>query len=450
MLDQKFKIHTFGCKVNTYDSGLLFNQIKGQDQDWHNSVHVINSCAVTQEATKEAVRLARKIKAKNPLAVVVATGCAAQVDSEQLVASPAIDLVVANSHKSQISELINQHFKRTLTAKLFKSNIFKKEDLEAGGGVEPSHRRAFLKIQDGCNSFCSFCIIPYARGLSRSISIKDLVQRVVELHSSGIQEVVLTGVHIGDYADDTLSLASPKKLEDLVAQILLQTKIPRIRLSSLEPIEVTDQLLSLFKNERLCPHFHMSIQSASTEVLHQMKRKYTSQEVKSSLIRIRSQLPHAFIGMDVIAGFPTETDEQFLETYQILAESPWTKLHVFPYSERPGTKGALLPQMPMSIRKARAMRLRDLSNQRYHSEALKQIGLQKKALIIGAEGKGFWGLTSSYWNCEFIDLADHQVAKLLNLEVKVQVMDYHPPTPRHKEGHLLVKLADDQLLQGLL
>lgn len=447
MLEQKFKIHTFGCKVNTYDSGLLFNQVVGQDQDWLNPVHIINSCAVTQEATKEAVRLARKIKAKNPLAVVVATGCAAQVDSEQLVDSPAIDLVVANSHKGQISELINQYFKRNLTSKLFKSNIFKKEDLEAGGGLEPSHRRAFLKIQDGCNSFCSFCIIPYARGLSRSIPIRDLVNRVKELHQSGIQEVVLTGVHIGDYVDDSRSGQRRYQLEDLVAEILSLTKVPRLRLSSLEPIEVSDALLDLFQDDRLCPHFHMSIQSASTEVLYQMKRKYSSQEVVESLHKIRARLPHSFIGMDVIAGFPTETEEQFLATYQNLVNSPWTRLHVFPYSERPGTKGALLPQIPMSVRKARATRLRELSAQRYQQEALRQIGSQQKILVLGSADKGYSGLSSQYWNCQLQVQGHQSLQDYVNHEVWGTVVDYLPSNNAAKEGQLLVQIQKDQLSQ---
>jgi threonylcarbamoyladenosine tRNA methylthiotransferase MtaB len=312
---------------------------------------------------------------------------------------------------------------------LHRSNIFKKDDLEAGGGLEPKHKRAFLKIQDGCNSFCTFCIIPYARGLSRSIPVSQLVTRANDLHAQGFMEIVLTGVHIGDYAD------GEKTLEDLISALLVKTKVDRIRLSSLEPIEISDRLLELYGDTRLCPHFHMSIQSANTEVLSQMKRKYGNAEVRDALLKISKKVPNVFVGMDVIAGFPTETEEQFLDTYQTLNELPWTRLHVFPYSERKGTKAATFEQLPLSVRKARASRLRDLSRERFESEALKQKGLIKSALIVGAPGK-IQGVTRDYWTIKFDSSSQDKLVTRLNQETLIKITGYSPNQAQRLEGYL--------------
>lgn len=204
----KYQVHTFGCKVNTYDAGLIQKNLNAGgfapvvSGEKNARIHVLNTCAVTAEATKEAVRYIRRLKVKDPFCTVVVTGCAAQVDTGSFENLPGADLVVANSHKSSLPDLLNRHFRGELEQKVFKSNIFKKEDLEAGGGIEKSHTRAFLKVQDGCNSFCTYCIIPYARGKSRSIGVADLVHRVNELYNDGAREVVLTGVHIGDYEDE--------------------------------------------------------------------------------------------------------------------------------------------------------------------------------------------------------------------------------------------------------
>lgn len=437
----KFQLHSFGCKVNTYDAGLIQKNLAGHgytvSADTDSRIHVLNTCAVTAEATKEAVRLIRRIKSKDPFSTVVVTGCAAQVDTGSFENLPGADLVVANSHKGDLPRILDQHFKGTLPSRVLKSNIFRKEDLEAGGGLEESHSRAFLKIQDGCNSFCTYCIIPYARGKSRSISIKDLVARCNELTVLGFDEVVLTGVHIGDYED--VNAQTPRKIEDLIENLLKYTRVPRFRLTSLEPVEVTDRLLDLFQDPRLCSHFHMSIQSASTQVLKDMKRHYGETEVRESLHRIRERIPNAFIGMDVIAGFPTETEELFEETYRALNETPWTRLHVFPYSERKGTRAETFPQMPMEVRKARARRLRELSLARFQSEARAQMGLEKQILLLrdkkAVEGQRL-GLSRDYWN-----IVVEGEASADQKEHHVEITGYRfEQTPR-MEGVLLGKFV---------
>ncbi len=424
-----FQVHTFGCKVNTYDSGLIQKNMNHASLrlDPNVKIHVLNTCAVTAEATKEAVRTIRRIKSKEPFATVVVTGCAAQVDTGSFENLPGADLVVANSHKGLLPQILDQYFKGEVQNKVFKSNIFRKEDLEMGGGEEQSHTRSFLKIQDGCNSFCTYCIIPYARGKSRSIPVNELAKRIRDLQAQGVNEVVLTGVHIGDYEDQGIGL------EGLVEALLAKTEMPRFRLSSLEPVELTDRLIDLYQNPRMCPHFHMSIQSAETTTLHQMKRKYTREDVQTALNKIQSKVPGAFVGMDVITGFPTETEEQFEETFQTLADLPWTKIHVFPYSERSGTRAAVMTEtVPWTERLKRAQKLRELSLHRYQSEALLQKGLVKKALVLKKESKGgAKGLTRDYWPVKF---SNPELAT--GSEVSVQITGYEHD-PKNMEGVLI-------------
>ncbi|WP_374028684.1 tRNA (N(6)-L-threonylcarbamoyladenosine(37)-C(2))-methylthiotransferase MtaB [Bdellovibrio bacteriovorus] len=436
----KYQVHTFGCKVNTYDAGLIQKNLNANgfmpvvSGDKTARVHVLNTCAVTAEATKEALRYIRRLKVKDPFCTVVVTGCAAQVDTGSFSNLPGADLVVANSHKGSLPELLTKHFRGELTEKVFKSNIFKKEDLEAGGGIEKSHTRTFLKIQDGCNSFCTYCIIPYARGKSRSISVADLVQRINDLYAEGSREVVLTGVHIGDYEDEV----GGKKyvLEDLIENLLAKTKMPRFRLSSLEPVEVSERLLDLYQDSRLCPHFHMSIQSANTDVLFHMKRKYTQDDVRKSLEVIAVRVPNSFVGMDVITGFPTETDEQFQDTYTTLSQLPWTKLHVFPYSERQGTRAAAMDvSVYPHIRAERAAQLRNLSLSRYQDQAQLQIGSTKKVLVLKNAAKGGQGLSHDYWPVNILG-ADSFLEHWAGQEVDVKITGYDHSNKQHMEGHL--------------
>lgn len=434
----RFKVHTFGCKVNTYDTGLLQKNMQNNGfsvAEGEPRIHVLNTCAVTAEATKEAVRSIRRLKVRDPFCTVVVTGCAAQVDTGAFENLPGADLVIANSHKGQLPTLLRKYFNGELNEKVFRSNIFKKEDLEMGGGVEKSHTRTFLKIQDGCNSFCTYCIIPYARGKSRSIPMANLVARVNELYAEGVREVVLTGVHIGDYED--AMFGQTKTMEDLVETLLVKTHMPRFRLSSLEPIELSDRLLELYQDDKMCPHFHMSIQSANTDVLANMKRKYTQKDVIDSLSKIYKRLRNPFVGMDVIVGFPTETHEQFEDTFLTLADLPWTKIHVFPYSERPGTRAAGFTESVITQQKQlRASRLRDLSLQRFETMGRAQIDTHKKVLVLKRSAKGGQALSRDYWPVQIIG-ADDFIESWSGQEIDVRITNYDHSNKAHMEGHLL-------------
>lgn len=453
-----YRIHTFGCKVNTYDAGLLQKNLDVAGfrplQAGEPRIHVLNTCAVTAEATKEAVKMIRRLKARDPFCTVVVTGCAAQVDTGAFENLPGADLVVANSHKGRLPQLLEGHFKGTLDGRVFKSNIFRKDDLEAGGGVESSHTRAFLKIQDGCNSFCTYCVIPYARGKSRSLAINDLVNRVNDLYDQGARECVLTGVHIGDYEDDSFGAArgpsgrDPRKtrgLEDLVQAMLERTRMPRFRLSSLEPVEVGERLLDLYSDPRLCAHFHMSIQSANTAVLHDMKRKYAQEDVLASLDRIRAKLPNAYIGMDVIVGFPTETDERFRDTVRALESAPWTRIHVFPYSERPGTRAATFTEsIPREERARRAAELRDLSARRMESESERQVGTFKKVLVLRNAAKGAESLSRDYWPVA-LPGTESFLEHWRGQEIDVRITGRRPPERKGLDGTLVGEVQSPEV-----
>jgi len=412
------KYHTFGCKVNTYDTGLIqknLTDLKLKDK----KIHILNTCAVTREATKDAVRLTRKLKKNNPDSIVVVTGCAAQIDKKDFELLDSVDLLVGNSHKDELGDLIQKKIDGAELEKFYHKNIFRKSSMGEGGGLEDNHSRSFLKIQDGCDSFCSFCVIPHTRGKSRSLNLESIIKKIKEFVLKGQREVVITGIHLGDYSDE-----SKNKLEDMVEAILKQTSLPRLRLTSLEPLELTPRLTELCKSERVCTHFHMSVQTVNTKVLKAMKRKYTKEDVLESFKRAKSTGIDVFVGMDVIVGFPGETLEDYNETFEALKLSPyWDRIHVFPYSERPKTGAVLLEgEVPVVERKRRSKELRALSTDRFRASLKNQIGKTLDVLVF--EKKDFksrrgvvQGLSRNYYPVIFPDGAPEFK------EVKAKVID---------------------------
>ena len=434
------QIKTFGCKLNHYDSLIIQQSLKKLPAFVTKNIVILNSCAVTAQAGKEIRKTATKIKKSQPNSYIVVTGCGAQVETELYKNSSSVDLVVGNSDKNNLKTIL-QNFgplqKNNFTAKqvtsgqasnsakqvtsgqasnsakqvtlgqastlnagqvpqeqnnkVFKSNIFKIPFVYSDYLCpDPDRTRAFLKIQDGCDSFCTFCIIPYARGRSRSLSPEFLSQSIRKLEDQNVKEVVLTGVHIGDYKYNNINL------QGLVSYLLKTTSIPRIRLSSLEPIEITDPLLDCYQDKRLCPHFHISLQSASSAVLKSMKRKYTKQDIEKAFLKINKALPHAFIGMDLIVGFPTETEKHFTQTHHFLKNHYWTNIHVFPYSARKGTFSATrYPNLPQKQINQRASLIRKLSDTRFKNLIKKQIGTKKQVLLFKKDNQK--GLSRDYW-----------------------------------------------------
>lgn len=437
--NKTYDVITLGCKVNTYDTSLLEKRLGNRglvasdnQAETENlpDIHIINSCAVTERSSLETHRIVKKLKAKNPTSTVVITGCVAQVDVNRLKTLTGADLIVGNSHKGELENILEKYFRGELEDKVFHSNIFKKEDLEEGGGIESSRTRAFLKIQDGCNSFCSFCIIPFARGKSRSIPVDRIVSRVKDLHQQGFQEVILTGVHIGDYEDES------KKLSDLVEAILNGSRIPRLRLSSLEPIEMDEKLWTLYAStERLCRHFHVSLQTGNSKVLKEMRRQYGQDEIRGFFERMMQVVPEAYVGMDVIAGFPGESDEDFKDTFEFLSQMPWTRIHVFPYSIRPGTTAAKREDhLQGHVIHERAKRLRALSRARYNQKLQAQVGTVKDVLILEKPSHGANGLSRDYWNVTA--MSENGQVLDANREYKVRITGFEPSSPNLEDGIL--------------
>ena len=368
-----YSIKTMGCKANVYDSLIIEQQLRSlggiKSFSEEADIFVLNSCTVTNEADKQAHREVNSIKKKNSNVLTLVTGCYAQVNPEQIKLNTNVDWVVQNTERSKIRSLLSKHFNLNIPETA-------EEDTEVFWGQLPTQSdktRAFLKIQEGCNDFCTYCIIPYARGKSRSVELLKIIDEINRLVMLGVQEVVLTGTNIADYGKD-LGL----NFEDLIEEILNKTNLQRLRLTSLDPSEITERILLILKeNNRLMPHFHISLQSANSRVLRAMKRDYRQEEVVSALSRIQKTLPDIFVGMDVIAGFPGETLEEHEDTLSLLRSTSWTRLHVFPYSEREGTPALKIKEsVPVQERKRRAQELMLLSKEK-HQKFIEQF-LNKK------------------------------------------------------------------------
>lgn len=370
-------VKTLGCKVNSYDSDELETQFKQLGykvvlDPSQASISILNTCSVTANADKEARYLLRRFRRENPDALLVATGCYAQTDSDKLVAMGEVDLVFPNEVKSRVAEVSNEQLQskregKGVTAPKIPNDVDIVKENKQGHfktslnltTAESSKTRAFLKIQDGCNGFCSYCLIPYARGASRSASPNDIKLQIRNLIDSGSKEVVLTGIHIGDFGEEHGS-----SLTDIIDEMWDWPDMIRLRISSLEPRELPEELLKVLSRrpELFCDHFHLPLQSGCDRILKGMRRTYNSQQYRETVEMARSYFPKANFGADVIPGFPGETDQEAAETIQFIKDVGLNYLHVFPYSKRPNTAAARMPgHLDPSIVKQRGAELRALS-----------------------------------------------------------------------------------------
>lgn len=344
------QVLTFGCRLNTYESEVMRDHAKKAGLG--NAI-IINTCAVTKEAERDARRAIRKARRDNPDARIIVTGCAAQIDPESFGAMEEVNQVIGNDLK-----LKPETWGLPAEEKIIVNDIMSVKETASHlvDGFE-GHTRAFLQVQNGCDHRCTFCIIPYGRGNSRSVPIGTIVEQVRHLVKSGYREIVFTGVDVTSYGPD---LPGSPTLGQMIRRVLaLVPDLPRVRLSSLDPVEIDDDLWALIENEpRLMPHLHLSLQAGDDMVLKRMKRRHLRQDVIDVCNRARSLRPDIAFGADIIAGFPTETDEMFENTLRIVEDCDLTFLHVFPYSEREGTPAARMPQVEPALRKSRAARLR--------------------------------------------------------------------------------------------
>lgn len=437
---KRYMVRTLGCKANSYDSQLLEAELqrrgwKPAAADSPAELCVINSCTVTDEADRQSRRMASKFAATHPGATVVITGCAAEVDPDRLATSAGVSYVVGNSDKPRLVELVLEARKigsRKAGEVLGQVRNYDEirsrhpmdrewpsaeEQFPSGVSLREGHNartRGFLKIQEGCNSFCTYCIIPYGRGPARSQQPERVLGQVRELVAKGVRELILTGTNLGEYGTEWSPEAGPSLpngvgLEKLVRRVIDETRVERIRLGSLDPTEITPGLIELVRESggRLCPHFHVSVQSPDTRILRAMKRRYTYVEVERTLQRIRDRLPDAFVGMDLITGFPGEGPDEFDRTVRKLEALPWSRIHVFPYSERSGTPATRLQgAVPQAERLRRARVLNELGRNRMRQWLTGRIqasgGILNGVLIErpvrwGIERRTYWsGYTADY------------------------------------------------------
>ena len=344
------RVLTFGCRLNAYESEVIRANL---DQNARQNVVVVNTCAVTAEAERQARQAIRKAKREQPGAEIIVTGCAAQISPDLYLDMPEVDRVIGNAEKMQPVS-----FQSGINDPLLVDDIMAVRET-AGHLVAgfDGRARAFLQVQNGCDHRCTFCIIPYGRGNSRSAPIGHVVSQARDLIAGGVQEIVLTGVDITSYGPD---LPGQPTLGQLCRRLLAQLpELKRLRLSSLDPVEIDDDLWRLIaEEERLMPHLHLSLQAGDDMVLKRMKRRHDRQTAINLCARARDLRPGITFGADLIAGFPTETDDMFRNTLDIVDECGLTWLHVFPYSEREGTPAARMPSVPKPLRKERAARLR--------------------------------------------------------------------------------------------
>jgi threonylcarbamoyladenosine tRNA methylthiotransferase MtaB len=341
------KVVSFGCRINSYESEVFKEKLKAYD-----NLIVVNTCAVTAEAERQCRQTIRKLKRENPNCKIVVTGCAAQVSSSRFADMEEVDLVLGNKEKTDIEKYLVSSDK-TVVGDIFS---FKGYDADMITGFE-GRERAFVEIQQGCNHRCTYCIVPYARGQNRSVKEEQILEQRRVLLEQGFKEICLTGIDACSYEPSFSGLVK-KVLETF-------PELPSLQFGSLDPAAIDDDFITLVKNYRnVYPHFHFSIQAGDNLILKRMGRRHSREDVIDLCKKIRKVRPECTFGADFICGFPTETEENFENTLRLVEEAGIDNLHVFPYSERPGTPAAKMPQVPVNIRRERAERLRNIRKEK--------------------------------------------------------------------------------------
>ena len=387
---------TLGCKVNQYETNAMMQKMieagyEVVDFETKADIYIINTCTVTNMADKKSRQMLRRVKEINPEAILIAVGCYAQVAKEKLEQIPEIDLILGINEKNDIVKYVEQASKNTYVSDVLHQTEF----LDFGDVTYTEKTRAVIKVQDGCNQFCSYCIIPYARGRIRSRKPESVIKEITDVAKEGIKEVVITGIHIASYGKD---FNTEYRLIDLLEEIQKVDGIQRIRLGSLEPTLITEEFVTRLKKlPKICDHFHLSLQSGCDETLKRMNRKYTTNQFRHVVELLRNAYPEVHLTTDVIVGFPGETEEEFNKTYEFLKEIKFYKMHVFKYSPRSGTVAAKMPnQIDGNVKEERSNRLIELSDKNEKEYNQKYIGKEVEVLLEEREGEYLKGHTTNY------------------------------------------------------
>ena len=421
----KFSINTLGCKVNQFESDTIARELSRSnllqvDKCERADLCIINTCTVTGKAAMQSRQAVRQAIRANPKAEIVVTGCYAQTAPEELLEIPGVSTVINQAEKTNIPDLLIKDGCQNCANDAQKG--MEDRSLDRANSDIGRRSRPFMKIQDGCNAFCTYCIVPYARGPSRSVALDKVLEGIRLLSSAGYHEVVLTGIHIGSYG---LDLTPPGDLLALLKKIRKLELIDRVRLSSVEPRELSPQLIDFVARSssgpgRICPHFHIPLQSGSNRILNKMKRPYNRRYFRELLLAISEQIDDAAIGVDVLVGFPGETESDFERTCELIAESPVSYLHVFPFSARKGTAAYGFPnQVPRQAIRDRAQKMRQLGNQKKAEYYKKFVGKTVELIVetTSDSGSGYSKGTSS----NYIPILVKESCATVNDLMQVQV-----------------------------
>jgi threonylcarbamoyladenosine tRNA methylthiotransferase MtaB len=414
-------ITTLGCKINQYDSAVIQSRLERDHLlvpfEEPADCYIINTCTVTDHADWEARQLVRRAKRLSPGAKVLVTGCYAQVNPAEVVAVPGVDYVVGLNRMEDLLRFID--LPKEGEVRIAVSDVKRERGVSVlGTRALPGHTRAFLKVQEGCNYSCTYCIIPTARGLSRSVPPRQVLEQVRMLADAGYKEIVLTGIHLGGYGQDLNPKVDLTALLEMIAQSRL---IPRLRLSSLDPREVPDRLLDLMaSSDVICPHLHICAQAGDDEILKWMRRNYNGAYYRDLLMKVRERLPDAALGSDIIVGFPGETDQAFDRSLEFFAALPLTYFHVFPYSTRRGTAAASLPDhVGSQVKKSRARKMRELGALKKREFYLSFRG--RRALVLVEEIiDRITGLRRGF-SRNYLPIVVSGCGNLVNHEIEVEV-----------------------------
>ncbi len=416
MNKKKVAFYTLGCKLNFSETSTIARSFETEGFDRvdfteHADMYVINTCSVTENADKRFKAIVRQAQKINPEAFIAAVGCYAQLQPEELASVDGVDLVLGATEKFNITDFINDLSKNDFGE--VHSCEIEEADFYMGGYAIGDRTRAFLKVQDGCDYKCTYCTIPLARGISRSATLQSVLDNAAEISAQGIKEIVLTGVNIGDYGKGEFGNKTHEHtFLDLVKALDQVPGISRLRISSIEPNLLKNETIEFVATSNsFVPHFHIPLQSGSDALLKRMRRRYLTDLYRERVLKLKQVMPHACIGVDVIVGFPGETDEQFLETYHFLNELDISYLHVFTYSERENTVAAAMEGVvPHKVRNKRSKLLRGLSVKKRRAFYESQIGAIRTVLFEGENKHGYiYGFTENYvkvktpWNPELVN-----------------------------------------------
>ncbi len=390
--------YTLGCKVNQYETNAMKQKFIEKDYeivDFEEAadIYVVNTCTVTNMSDRKSRQIIRRAKESNKNSLLVVTGCYAQVAKDELEKIEEIDIVIGNQEKKDIVTFVEEKQKEKIEK--VSDILYEKSFAEFGASTYTDKTRAVIKVQDGCDRFCSYCIIPYARGRIRSRKPEEVIAEIEQLAKKGIKEVVITGIHLASYGKEYKPHIS---LLELLKEINKIDGIERIRLGSLEPTLMTKEFIEgLVKLEKICDHFHLSLQSGCDETLQRMDRRYTAEEFEEGIKIIRENFPNVSLTTDVIVGFPGETEEEFSKTYEFLERIKFYKMHVFKYSARKGTKAAVMQnQITGEIKEKRSNKLIELSNKNQKEQNQKYIGKEIDVLFEEQDGEYIKGHTTNY------------------------------------------------------